>query len=134
MTEKEFKQIAEGYFTHDELNSPDIPCSGLYISSIAFKKLVKARKISGVPYIINSGVRSPAHNKKVNGSVGSSHLINGKKKPCAFDISCTNNTDRFFILSGLIKAGFKRILVYKNFIHADTDKTKDNNIIKLMEF
>jgi hypothetical protein len=132
MTEKEFEKIAEGYFHQDELHSPDIPKSGLYISKEALRKLVKARKISGVPYKINSSVRSPAHNKKVGGSLTSSHLMS-QKKPCAFDISCKTLNKRFHILKGLIMAGFKRILIYKTFIHADTDKSKVENIIKLME-
>jgi ATP-dependent Lon protease len=40
MTEKEFIEIAEGYFKPEEMSSPDLPESYLKIKKGALKKLV----------------------------------------------------------------------------------------------
>ena len=77
-------------------------------------KLDKAREISGVPYNINSGYRCVKHNLEI-GSTSNNHT-SGK----AVDIKATTGQERLHILSGLIKSGFKRIGIAKNFIHVDS--------------
>jgi hypothetical protein len=73
----------------------------------------EAREIAGVPFVINSGYRCPEHNKAV-GSTSTNHT-SGK----AADIQATDGPTRGKILKGLYSAGFKRIGIAKDFIHAD---------------
>jgi uncharacterized protein YcbK (DUF882 family) len=82
-------------------------------------KLQKARDISKTPYKINSGWRCQHHNIDIGGVPNSSHV-----KGLAVDIQVNNNVERILILEGLIKAGFKRIGISKEFIHVDLDDEK----------
>jgi zinc D-Ala-D-Ala carboxypeptidase len=88
-------------------------------------KLDKARELAGIPFKITSGLRCLEHNKAIGGVTNSSH----SNLPCnASDISTTDSIQRFKILGGLIKAGFTRIGIGKNFIHCDTDKLKSQRV------
>lgn len=83
------------------------------------EKLEWARILSDYPYSISSAIRCYKHNIDVGGLATSSHLT-GR----AVDIRTPNARARYKILYGLIKAGFKRIGIYKSFIHVDGDETK----------
>lgn len=117
------------YFDFEEFDSPDVVGSGAPITDGGkmdldfLHRLDKAREIANTPFKITSGYRSPEHNQKVGGRVGSSHL-----KGLAVDILCTNSGTRSDIIFGLINAGFSRIGIAENFIHADLDKDKPNAI------
>jgi hypothetical protein len=111
------------YFTLDEFDSPDEPGSGAKMDAAFLAKLDEARHIAGVPFRINSGYRSEAHNRRVNGSKGSSHL-----KGLAADISATTSNRRYLVLSALIRVGFRRIGIADTFIHVDADESKPQNI------
>jgi len=111
------------YFTYDEFDSPDQPGSGYEMEPIFLEKLDLARELSGVPYVINSGYRTEYWNQKVGGRVGSSHLTGW-----AADIRANSSNRRFFVLKGLIEAGFDRIGVGTNFIHVDCDPSKAGNV------
>ena len=89
-----------------------------------FRMINAARDYSSVKFVINSGDRCEVHNKNEGGSETSSHL-----KGLACDIACSNDRDRFIIIQALLKAGFKRIGISKNFIHVDYDCEKDINVI-----
>jgi len=106
------------YFTPSEFDSPDLPGSGIRMNAMFISMLNKARSIAGIPFYINSGYRTPAHNKKVGGVPGSAHT-----KGLAADIAVTPATYGK-VLSALIKAGFKRIGLGQNFIHVDIDCSK----------
>ena len=111
--------IDNDYFKPEEFDSPDMPGSGLSNMQPTFiTKLVIARKLAGTPFKVNSGYRSPAHNKKVGGVKDSSHI-----KGWAADIACTDST-RFQIVSALIDAGFSRIGIGRTYIHMDMDPAK----------
>lgn len=90
------------------------------------EKLDKARGIAGVPFIIESGFRTPEHNKEVGGVENSAHT-----KGLAVDLRCNNSVNRFKIVSALLNVGFKRIgISYKrNFIHADIDTSLPQEVI-----
>ena len=90
-------------------------------------KLDFARSYAGVPFVITSACRCEKHNKAVGGIKTSSHL-----KGLAVDIKVKSDKDRYLIMYGLLRSGFKRILIYKDFIHTDMDESKINPIIKLM--
>ena len=88
-------------------------------------KLDRARELADIPFKITSGARCVEHNKSIGGVSKSSHC----NLPCnASDISVTDSRQRFKIVENLIKAGFTRIGIGKNFIHCDTDKLKSQRV------
>jgi len=103
-------------------------CGKVEIDPKLVDMLDMAREIAGVPFFITSGYRCPKHNAEVGGSPTSSHL-----KGKAADIRVHNNWDRYKILEGLIKAGFKRIGIAEKFIHADIDETKPQYVVWLYD-
>lgn len=112
------------YFEDDEFACP---CCGKDDMSPSFvAKLNDARRIAGIPFIINSGFRCPFHNasEDVKGSKTSSHLYG-----VAADIRVTSSSDRFTILRALMAVGFTRIGVAKSFIHVDADNDKPQNVV-----
>jgi zinc D-Ala-D-Ala carboxypeptidase len=92
------------------------------------KMLDDARHIAGIPFKINSGFRTKEHNKKVGGVEDSAHLTG-----LAVDISCTNDSNRYKIVTALLAVGFNRIGWAKTFIHADCDTSKSANVIWLYD-
>lgn len=104
------------YFKLSEFDSPDLPGSGKNMNPETLAMLDHARDIAGVPFRINSGFRSKAHNTKIKGVPNSSHT-----KGYAADIHAPDGANKASIIEGLVKAGFKRLGVYENFIHADND-------------
>ena len=55
------------YFKRQEFDSPDIKESGALMDADFLKKLNLARHKAAIPFKINSGYRTKAHNKKVGG-------------------------------------------------------------------
>lgn len=111
------------YFKRQEFDSPDIKESGDLMDADFLKKLNLARHKAAIPFNINSGYRTKAHNKKVGGKRNSSHLIG-----LAVDISCKDSRSRSIILKSLLAVGFTRIGIGKTFIHVDDDVYKDQNV------
>ncbi len=111
------------YFKKNEF---DCKCNcGLNnISDKLIEKLDKARFLASVPFVINSACRCNIHNKNVGGSFDSSH-----KKGLAIDIEVTDSIQRFNIINALLFVGFKRIGIYKDFIHVDIDITKTDSVV-----
>ena len=108
-----------------DLSDFDCPCCGKNnMDSNFLRMLDRARGISGVPFNITSGCRCKAHNEAVGGSETSSHLTG-----YACDISATNGSQRFKIVTGLLMAGFRRIGVRKDFVHADNDLGKSQKVL-----
>ena len=107
------------FFKSSEFDSPDAPGSGKNMQHSTLLMLCQARKISGVPFVINSGLRTIEHNKAVGGVANSAHL-----KGYASDIATPNGKNQILILRALRLAGFKRFGVYNNFIHVDNDPSK----------
>jgi len=99
-------------------------CGKIKVDSWFGTKLDRAREIAGVAFVITSGYRCPTYNISVGGKKNSAH-VHGK----AVDILASNSTHRFFIMEGLMKAGFNRIGIGADFIHADTDETKQEGVI-----
>ena len=101
------------YFTKEEFKCSCGKCENL-IQNALIDKLDKARGISGVSYRINSGYRCFSWNSQIGGSKTSLHMA-GR----AADIHVADNHSRYMILKGLFEAGLDRVLIYKDFIHAD---------------
>ena len=70
------------YFEYEHFDSPDVQGSGQMMDLKIIQMLDKARAIYGKPIYITSGYRTEAHNEKVGGVSGSSHL-----KGLAADVS-----------------------------------------------
>ena len=113
-------------FKLSEFDSPDAPGSGSKMNQEFLVRLDNARTMAGVPFKINSGFRTEAHNAKVKGVRGSSHCLG-----YAADIHANDARTRLLVVSSLIKAGFNRIGIAATFIHVDNDPTKDKNCIWL---
>lgn len=105
------------YFTTDEFSCPC--CGELKISMELLQMLDAARAESGLPYTVTSGYRCRRHNKELCGLPTSSHLAG-----LAADIAVDGDRERVMVLSGLIKAGFRRIGMARGFIHVDIDPGK----------
>jgi len=116
-------------FTDDEFRCP---CCGKFVDSLPFRaflaRLQDARHIAGIPFVITSGYRCPEHNSVVGGKTDSSHL-----KGIAADIRAHIASERFAIINGLIKAGFERFGIGRDFVHVDTDMSKPSRLIWIYE-
>lgn len=109
------------YFTYSEFDSPDAPGSGQKFMNKQFiEKLDIARGKAGVPFKINSGYRTQAHNDSLEGSVPNSAHTFG----LAADISAPTEEIKKKIALALYQSGFVRIGFANTFIHVDDDKTK----------
>lgn len=111
------------YFTHSEFDSPDAPGSGNDMCNDFLQMIDNARDIAGIPFKINSGMRTIAHNRSIGSKDTSSHIIG-----CAADIHCNNSVDRSKIVAALIQAGFRRLGIAETFVHCDCDERKPNAI------
>jgi zinc D-Ala-D-Ala carboxypeptidase len=88
------------------------------------ERLDLARALSGVSYKLNSAIRCEAHNSTIERAKPDSSHIYG----LAVDISTNSSYQRYKILYGLIKVGFCRIGIYKNYIHVDDDPSKPQSV------
>ncbi len=78
------------------------------------RRLNLARHLAGVPFEIQSACRCAQHNAAAGGKPGSAHTTGE-----AVDNRIRNDHHRHFVLAGLFAAGFRRIGIGKNFVHAD---------------
>ena len=109
------------HFKRSEFDSPDLEGSGDEMKESFIRALHRARVIANVPFKINSGYRTEAHNRKVGGKSTSSHLHG-----YAADIHCVSDRTRMTIIASLVDAGFRRIGVGRTFIHVDNDPNKND--------
>jgi len=84
------------------------------------EKLDEARRRANVPFRLTSAMRCEKHNRETPGASEQSAHLTGH----AVDIRAESSHMRFQILFGLVGAGFNRIGIYKDSIHADCDPTK----------
>lgn len=112
------------HFKIAEFDSPDAPGSGSKMQPKFLQMLDNARSIAGVPFKVNSGYRTPAHNAKVGGVADSSHC-----QGWAADIACSDGSLRFKIIDSLLKSGIQRIGVASTYIHCDCDPSKPAQVI-----
>ena len=108
------------YFKIEEFNCDGEICFDKMDANL-LKMLDYARGYADTPFKLTSTWRSIEKNNSLkNSSKKSSHL-----KGMAVDIAWSDSVARQKIVSGLIKAGFKRIGISKSFIHADNDSKTD---------
>lgn len=94
-------------------------CNFYEYNSELIYRLTRARYSIGLDLKITSWCRCPDYNKQEGGVSGSSHL-DGE----AVDMFCTHSNDRYRKVDALMRAGFKRIILYSDCIHTDISKTK----------
>lgn len=108
-------------------DSPDIPGSGRCMDRRLLFMLKQLEAKTGYPIFkhINSGARSPLHNRKVGGVSNSSHKIPTCK---AVDIGVPNTYIRNLLVRSARDVGFKRIGVGRTFVHLDVDSAKSQYV------
>jgi hypothetical protein len=86
----------------------------------AMDKLQALRTKLGKPMVINSGYRSPKHNRAVGGAKGSKHMLG-----IAFDVRMDNHDPATYIAAALA-VGFNGIGTYprQGFVHVDARATR----------
>ena len=110
------------FFKNAEFNC--FCCGEHHMDFDAVDMLITARNFADVSFVITSAWRCEKYNKKIGGKKDSAHIY-GK----AFDVFAPDSTSRFKIVYGLVQAGFTRIGIGKDFIHADTDHNKDAEVL-----
>jgi len=109
------------WFDIEDFDSADAPGSADIHMDKGFVLLLdQAREIAGIPFVVNSGYRTPEHNANVGGVPGSSHTkglaadigYDGKRKTAAR------------MVAAFTMVGIRRIGVYETFIHVDIDESK----------
>lgn len=108
-------------------DSPDAPGSGNCMDRQLIFMLQQLEARTGYPIFswINSGARSPSHNRNVGGVSNSSHKMPTCK---AVDIKAQTIFIRNHLVSVARDVGFKRIGVGRTFVHLDTDDMKSQYV------
>lgn len=108
-------------------DSPDMPGSGNCMDRQLVFMLQQLETRTGYPIfsLINSGARSPSHNRKVGGVSNSSHKMPTCK---AVDIKAYSKSIRNNLVTAARDVGFKRIGVGNTFVHLDTDDMKSQYV------
>ncbi len=93
-------------------------CGRVKIGPALLEALEDIWEFSGVPIIITSGFRCPAHNAAVGGKPNSAHLTGE-----AADFFVAGSLDRFKFLDAAFRHDINRIGIGADFIHVDVRET-----------
>ena len=115
--------LKQNYFSPAELTCK-CGCGLNNFSALTLAKLNVARETAGIPFVITSACRCPAHNAKVGGKPSSAHL-----RGHAVDIRTQTSSHRYIIVAALLAAGFNRIGLADTFIHVDDDPSLPERVI-----
>lgn len=107
------------YFAESEFRRCIPSCDKSQMDSSFLTRLNKARRIAGLPFILNSAYRSPDYDMQ-KGRTGNSYHCKGR----AVDIKCLDSSSRAVIVSALLSAGFRGIGIANTFIHVDDRQVK----------
>jgi zinc D-Ala-D-Ala carboxypeptidase len=112
------------YFNWSEFDSNGDPGSGKVHMNEQFVRILDdVRACAGIPFFINSGYRTPAHNAAVGGVPNSSHV-----KGLAADIAAITDSQKRTIAQCAIRNGITRIGWGNTFIHLDMDTEKTQHV------
>lgn len=109
------------YFKPQEFELANPSCSIEDMNEEFLLKLDDARAICSVPFIINSAFRSEAYEHQHTRHIDN---IGSHSKGLAVDLRCVSSSDRLKMVLALLAVGFRRIGLYKDFIHVDSDVSK----------
>lgn len=112
------------HFKPEEFASPDEPGSGMKMQFDFIRALESMRERAKVPFKINSGYRSKAHNAAVGGEANSAHL-----RGWAVDIACKDTPTRWKLIDAAWYEGITRIGVYPTWVHVDMDPALPKHVI-----
>lgn len=107
------------YFSEDEFRRCVPACLKSQMDSAFMKRLNRARRNAGLPFVLNSAYRSVEWDKS-KGRTGNSYHTKGR----AVDIKCLDSSSRAVIVKALIDAGFNGIGIANTFIHVDDRQIK----------
>lgn len=102
------------YFSPIEFTRCIPTCSKEQMNDAFLKRLNKARRLAGIPFVINSAFRSSEYDIQ-KGRTGNSFHCKGR----AVDIRCLDSSSRAVIVESLIMVGFHGIGIANTFIHVD---------------
>lgn len=102
------------YFSEAEFKRCVPSCEKSQMDPGFLKRLNQARRLAGIPFVLNSAYRSVEHEKSMNRTGNSMHT-----KGRAVDIRCLDGNSRFVIVKALIMVGFRGIGISNKFIHVD---------------
>lgn len=102
------------YFSEGEFVRCIPSCKKSDMDERFMRRLNNARRIAGIPFVLNSAFRTVEHEKMMNRTGNSMHT-----KGRAVDIKCLDSSFRAVIVSALLQAGFHGIGISNTFIHVD---------------
>lgn len=120
--------ITANYFKESEFQRCSPSCSLQDMDQDFMTLLDAIRTLAGIPLVLNSAYRSPAHEKKMGRAGTSSHC-----KGIAVDIRCSTFANRWKIIDAAKRMGVRRFGIAPTYIHIDTDKSKTQDIIWLYQ-
>lgn len=109
------------YFKPQEFERANPSCSIEDMNEEFLFKLDDARAICSVPFVINSAFRTEDYEREHNRHI---HNIGPHSKGLAVDLRCVSASDRLKMVLALLAVGFRRIGLYRGFIHVDSDVSK----------
>jgi uncharacterized protein YcbK (DUF882 family) len=123
------------YFNESDFAKCSPPCKLSDMDPTFMAMLDTARHHSGelaqasgdkCVYKLTSAYRTPEHERKQGRPGTSSHT-----KRVAVDIACPDSRTFYYVITGLLKAGFNRIGINhaKGFVHVDADSGKPPRLI-----
>lgn len=107
------------YFSEDEFRRCIPKCEKTDMDPDFMKRLNRARRAAGIPFILNSAYRTAEHEKLMNRTGNSMHT-----KGRAVDIRCLDSNSRAVIVAALLRAGFHGIGIANTYIHVDDRQIK----------
>lgn len=111
------------FFKDSEFKACSPSCSISDMNENVLIRLDIARHLYGSPITLTSAYRSSEWDKSKGRTGTGSHT-----KGLAVDIACTDLRKRYMLVNALLRAGFFRIGIADNFIHADIDTSKKSAI------
>lgn len=116
--------IKSRHFSEPEFKRCVPSCSLQDMNQSTMNRFDTARDLAGIPLVINCAYRSPEWDRSKGRSGTGAHTL-GR----AIDVRCNSEHNRFLVVTALMQAGFKRIGIYKTFIHADDSPNHTQKII-----
>lgn len=113
------------FFEPHEFDSPGKPGTGSANMKMEFvAALDEVRTACGFPLKVNSGFRTPEHNRSVGGVPDSAHV-----RGYAADIHAVTSRHRFAIVMAAMACGIKRVGVADTFVHLDMDPSRPERML-----
>ena len=110
-------------FSESDFKNCQPSCSQADLSPELLERLQYARALCGFPFQLTSAFRSKSYELDKGRNGTSSHC-----KGLAVDLACLDDKKRYVLVQNLLRAGFFRIGIGKNYVHCDIDYSKPASI------